>query len=58
LSSPSVLSSACFLDPRYLELGYLPNPIALDLTECQVQVPWVSHVCQTHITLNLASYQA
>lgn len=40
-----------------LDLLDLPNSNAFQLTNYQVQVFWVRHVCQTQITLNLMDYQ-
>jgi len=50
------------LDPCYIGLGALPNlsalVIVLDLTNYQVQTPWVEHVCQIHAILGLTHCQA
>jgi uncharacterized membrane protein len=44
-------------DLYYLGHGWLSSPTTLYLMECQVQVPWVWHVSQTHVTLELTDYQ-
>jgi hypothetical protein len=37
-----------------LGLVYLSDPRYLDMADCQVQLLWVSHVCQAYITLGMA----
>jgi hypothetical protein len=42
---------------KCIRLGWLQNLSASDLVDCQVQVPWVWHLWQTHITLNMTDCQ-
>jgi hypothetical protein len=49
LASPNTLGPTCVPDPHYLGFNVLTCPNTLDMAGSQVQMSWVSYVCQIHM---------